>query len=252
MKVRKKRKKDILYKYNSRKSILILIMLICIIVAMITYWIYAYYSKYGEFYWDDIKLVSYTINDYVNIEGDKVYLKNINENIIANFSKNQDKIINDNNIINIDITKGIYNDILSVMISYIIKDEKSSYEEVLTLNVNLRNEKVLDNDELLNMVNTNYKSIATSIFNENIKLASDYNDKVIDAITDKEISVNEFNNNSEKYIIRIREKLPDIIKLYIEENKLHYVVSLSEIDKVCYYTNKDNRLVNIKREVGKI
>lgn len=252
MKIRKKRKKDMLYKYNLRKSILILIMLMCIIVGMISYWIYAYYNKYGKFYWDDIKLVSYTINDCVDVEGDKIYLKNVNENIIANFSDNQEEIINNNNVISVDITKGIYNGILSIMINYTIKADSNNYEEVLTLNVDLRSDKVLNNEELLNIGSTNYKSVATDIFNEYIKLANDSNNKVVDAITDKEMTVSEFNNSSEKYIIRIREKLPDIIKLYIDDNKIYYMVKLSEINKVCYYTNKDNRLVNIKKEVGKI
>ena len=79
MKLRKKKKKDIIYKYNTRKAMLILIMLICIIIAMITYWIYAYHHKYGKFYFEDIKLVSYKISDYVEMTGDIVYLKNIEE-----------------------------------------------------------------------------------------------------------------------------------------------------------------------------
>ena len=80
------------------KKLVILIMLMCMIVGMITYWIYAYYSKYNEFYWRNINLVSYTIDNYVNVEGDKIHLKNVDENIIANFIKSQDKIINDNNV----------------------------------------------------------------------------------------------------------------------------------------------------------
>lgn len=252
MKVRKKRKKDVVYKNNLRKSLLILIMLICIIVAMITYWIYAYHSKYGKNYFEEIKLVSYKINDYVDIKGDKVHLKNINDDIINSFFTSQEKIINNNNVISVDITRGIYNNILSIMINYTINDSLNNYDEVLTLNVDLRNNKVLSNDELLDIVNASYKNIATDIFNDNIKLSSDSNDVVIDAISDKKMTSSEFNNNSEKYIIRIREKLPEIIKLYIEDNKLYYIVRLSEIEEVCYYTNKDNRLVNIKREIGKI
>ena len=128
----------------------------------------------------------------------------------------------------------------------------NNYEEVLTLNIDLKKDKLLDNEDLLDRAGTSYKNIATDIFNENIKLPSDSNKIVIDSITEKELTVKEFNDNSEKYIIRIREKLPDIIKLYIEDNKVYYKVRLSEIDKVCYYTNKDNRLVNIKKEIGKI
>lgn len=252
MKIRKKRKKDMVNKYNLKKSMLILIMLICIIIAMITYWIYAYHSKYGRFYFDDIKLVNYKITDYVDVKGDMVHLKNINEDIINDFISSQENITNSNNIISVDITKGLYNGMLSVMISYTLSDDSNTYEEVLTLNIDLKNDKVLSNEELLDIVNTGYKNIATDIFNENIKLANDSNKIVIDAVSDEEMTVGDFNKKSEKYIIRIREKLPEIIKLYIEDNKVYYIIKLSEIDKVCYYTNKDNRLVNIKKEIGKI
>ena len=252
MKIKKKRKKDIENKYNVRKSILILTMLICIIIAMITYWIYAYHHKYGSFYDNDIKLVSYKVSDYVDIKGNVVYLKNMDNNIISYFDSKQESIMNNDKLISTDITKGLYNDILSIMISYTILGENGNYEEVLTLNVDLSNDKVIEDEELLNMVGTSYKNIATNIFNEYIKLASDNDIVVTDAITDKEMSVSEFNENSEKYIIRIREKLPDIMKLYIEDNKVHYIVNLREIDKVCYYTNTDNRLVNINKEIGKI
>lgn len=250
MKLRKKRKKDIQYKNNLEKALLILIMLICIIVAMITYWIYAYHSKYGETYWHDMKLISYKVNDYIDIKGDKVYIKNTSEAITRDFITKQENI--DNNIISMDITKGIYSGILSVMINYTVGGDTNNYEEVLTTNINLKSDTTLKNETLLKMAGTNYKNIATDIFDKYIKLASDSDDIIIDAITDKEMSTSEFNNNSEKYIIRIREKLPDIIKLYIEDNKLYYIVRLSEIDKVCYYTNRDNSLVNIKKEIGKI
>lgn len=250
MKVKKRRKKDTVYKYNLRKTILILTMLICIIIAMITYWIYAYYHKYGKFYFED-KIISYRVSDYIEIKGDIVHLKDIDENINKDFIRKQEDIINSNNIVSTDITKGLYKNILSIMISYTVYNNSNNNEEVLVLNIDLKNDKLLSNDDILNMIDRSYKDIATDIFNEYIKLPDDYDKKVIDIITDKEITASEFNSDSEKYIIRIREKLPEVIKLYIQDNKVYYIVNLSEIDKVCYYTNK-NRLVNIKREIGKI
>ena len=83
-------------------------------------------------------------------------------------------------------------------------------------------------------------------------MPSDSKNKVIDSITEKELTSKEFNENSEKYIIRIREKLPEVLKLYIDDNTLYGKVRLSELDKVCYYTNTNDRLVNIKIEIGKI
>lgn len=251
MKLRKKKKKDATYNYNIKKTMLILIMLICIIIAMITYWIYAYHHKYGSFYFEDIKLVSYKISDYVETKGDLVHLKNIDKNIVEEFEQNQKNILK-NNVTNIEITKEIHNDILSVMISYTISNRANNYEEIISINVNLQNNKILSNDELLKMSNSNYKNLATIIFDENIKLPSDSNKKIIDAITEKELTIKEFNNNREKYIIRIREKLPEVLKLYIEDDNLYGVVRLLEIDEVCYYTDRVDKLINIKLEIGKL
>lgn len=251
MKLRKKKKKDMINKYNTRKSMLIFIMLICVIIAMITYWIYAYHHKYGSFYFDDIKLINYKISDYLEIKGDLVYLKNIDENIIEEFENKQKNILK-SNVTNVEINKGLYENILSVMIRYTISSNSNSYEEILPINIDLQNNKSLSNDEVLNMSNSNYKKVATNIFNDNIKLPNDTKKIVIDSITEKEMTVKEFNEDSEKYIIRIREKLPEILKLYIEDNTIYGIVELSEIEKVCYYTNSDSKLVNIKIEIGKI
>ena len=102
------------------------------------------------------------------------------------------------------------------------------------------------------MANTSYKEIATSIYNEYIALPTDFKYKVTDSITDEEMTVTEFNNNSEKYIIRIREKLPDIMKLYIKDNKIYYVVRMNEINKVCYYTHTDINMNNITKEIAEL
>ena len=111
---------------------------------------------------------------------------------------------------------------------------------------------IVTNEELLNMANTSYKEIATSIYNEYIALPTDFKYKVTDSITDEEMTVAEFNNNSEKYIIRIREKLPDIMKLYIKDNKIYYVVRMNEINKVCYYTHTDINMNNITKEIAEL
>lgn len=242
--MKKKNKKD----YSNKRFILVFIMMLCLIISMSTYWVYAYHHKYGKNYYED-KFISYKVSDYVSIEGNYVYLKNISDDISDNFIRSQKEIIK-NNIIDMTVTKGIYKEILSIKISYILNAELSNYEEVLTLNIDLRNKKVLNNDEILNKINISYKEIATDIFNEYIKVNN--NQKVIDIITDEEMTGNEFNNNSEKYIIRIREKLPEIMKVYIDKEHVYYLVRKNEITKVCYYTNTDINIGYINKEIGKI
>ena len=242
--MKKKNKKD----YSNKRFILVFIMMLCLIISMSTYWVYAYHHKYGKNYYED-KFISYKVSDYVTIEGNYVYLKNISDDISNNFIRSQKEIIK-NNIIDMTVTKGIYKEILSIKISYILNADSSNYEEVLTLNIDLRNKKILNNDDILNKINVSYKEIATDIFNEYIKVSN--NQKVIDIITDEEMTGNEFNNNSEKYIIRIREKLPEIMKVYIDKEHVYYLVRKNEITKVCYYTNTDINIGYINKEIGKI
>ena len=143
------------------------------------------------------------------------------------------------------ITKGIYKEILSLKINYILQN---NIEEVLTINIDLRNKKEISNEDILNKIEKNYKELAEDIYNNYIKVED--SKKIIDIITDKELTGKELNENKEKYIIRIREKLPEVIKLYIKDNKVYYMVNIDEISKICYYTDKNIGYIN--KEIGKI
>jgi len=236
-------------KNDVKRFVLFFIMMLCLIVSMSTYWVYAYHHKYGKTYHEN-KLISYKVSDYVNIDGNIIYLKNIDDVINKDFINKQKNIINNNEIMDMTITKGIYENILSLKINYIIIKNSISYEEVLTLNIDLTNNKIIENNAILNMTNKSYKEIAIEIFDKHIKLSNNYYGNVIDTITEKEISVSEFNKNSEKYIIRIREKLPDIIGIYIKDSEVYYTVKLSDIYNVCYYADNTNKIINNK--IGEI
>lgn len=227
--MKKKNKKKNTYKYDNKRFILVFTMMFCLVISMSTYWMYAYKHKYGKNYFDN-KIISYKVSDYVDTDGNYVYLKNIDKEIINTFINKQKEVLK-NNVIDMSVTKGIYKDILSIKISYVLYGE-------------------LSNDDMIDMVNGSYKDIATDIFNEYIKINN--NREVVDAITEEKLSSSVFNNNSEKYIIRIREKLPEVMNIYIENNEVYYLVRKYEINKVCYYTNTDINMGYINKKIGKL
>ena len=234
-----------------RRTILISIMLFCIIMAMITYWIYAYYHKHYNYSIDN-KIISHRISDYLEVDGNLVYLKNITDDINNSFLKRQRGILDNNEIVDTNIDKNLDNKILSIKISYIIYGDLANHEKILTLNVDLESSSELGSQEMLDMASSNYKNIATDLFNEYIRLSGNTDKMMIDAITGEEMSSEEFNANGERYIVRIREKLPEIMSFYITDGTLFYTVKLQDLYKLCYQTNMDNATAYIKKEIGKI
>lgn len=243
-----KKKKVVKKEYDYRRTFLVFTVVFSIIIGISTYWIYAYKHKHP--YLED-NIINYKIDDYVKINGNIVSLENIDNKVVNDFISKQNKIISSNKIIDIDITKIIYKNILSIKIDYIMYGELSNYEEILTLNYDLKDNKLVDNDSLLNMTKVTYKDIADLLFNEYIKL-DDTSGMVVDAITNEKITGTEFNDNSYKYITRIRENLPDIMNLYIKDNKLYYTVKLKDINKLCYLTNMDVSSKYIDEEIDKL
>ncbi len=243
-----KKKKVVKKEYDYRRTFLVFAVVFSIIIGISTYWIYAYKHKHP--YLED-NIINYKIDDYVKINGNIVSLENIDNKVVNDFISKQNKIISSNKIIDIDITKIIYKNILSIKIDYIMYGELSNYEEILTLNYDLKDNKLVDNDSLLNMTKVTYKDIADLLFNEYIKL-DDTSGMVVDAITNEKITGTEFNDNSYKYITRIRENLPDIMNLYIKDNKLYYTVKLKDINKLCYLTNMDVSSKYIDEEIDKL
>lgn len=245
--MKKKKGKNSDYK----RIILVSSMIICIVISMCTYWMFAYKNKYGYLRINN-KIISYKVSDYVYVSGNVLYLKNIDSRINDDFVKRQRDIISNNEIIDTRVMDGIYGDILSIKISYVIYGDLANYEDVITINIDLRDDIVISNDDLIEKVSSSYMDIANDIFDNYIKLPSDYDKNIVDAIDSSEMSASEFNGNSYKYIVRIREKLPSSINLYIDDNRLYYMVRIKDINEVCYYTNIDVNMNYINREIGKL
>lgn len=247
----KKKKGEKNYNYDTKRFILIFTMMLCLVISMGSYWVFAYNHK-KKYNLDNDRIISYRISDYTRTDGNIMYLRNLDENIDKKFVDSQKNIINNNKIIDTDFRVGIYKGILSIKIAYTLYGDLANYEENVILNVDLYNNKEVSNDDMLRLCSSDYKSVATDIYEEYIKLPNTFVGTVTDTIDNSKLTKEEFNNQSEKYIIRIREKLPDVMGTYIYEDEVYYVVRLSDIYKVCYYTNVDTANVNINRKIGKI
>lgn len=234
---------------STQRLVIVSTMMIAVIIAMIIYWIFAYEHKQKA----DAPFISYRVSDYSTINGNTITLKNLPEEIITKFNNSQNNIISSQSVISTDIKRNITKNILSIKISYILYADLANYEEIITLNYDLKKQEEVSSEKLLEMTGTTYKEIAAGLFDEYIKVPHTSTRKtVVDAITEEEMTVREFNQNSEKYIIRIREKLPEVLNIYIDNNKIYGIIRQSEIEKVCYYTNRDVSMAYIEKELGKI
>lgn len=245
--MKKKKGKNSDYK----RVILVSTMFICIIISMCTYWVFAYKNKYGYLHINK-KIVSYKLSDYTYTSGDILYLKGIDSEINDDFLKRQRDITSNNRVIDTRIMSGIYSNILSIKISYVLYGDLANYEEVITVNIDLVNDTVISNDDLIDRVGSSYSDIANDIFDSYIILSDDYDKMVVDAIDNSEISASEFNRNKYKYVVRIREMLPSNISLYIDDGRLYYMVRMNDVNKLCYYTNMDSNMSYINKEIGKL
>ena len=106
----KKKKKVNIYKNDNRRFLLVLAMVISIVISMFFYWIYAYYHKYGSLPSYD-NIMHFNADYYVKVKGDMVYIENISDDINNDFLERQ-KNYSDKEIMDVDIAKGIYDNIV--------------------------------------------------------------------------------------------------------------------------------------------
>ena len=95
--MKKKNKKMNTYKYDNKRFILVFTMMFCLVISMSTYWIFAYKNKYGYLHIND-KIISYKVSDYAYVDGNIIYLKNIDNKIANDFKDKQLDIIKNNDM----------------------------------------------------------------------------------------------------------------------------------------------------------
>ena len=104
-----------------------------------------------------------------------------------------------------------------------------SYTYLNTVNIDLKNKKVLSNEEVLNLANTDFSNLATEFFNKEIT------DNKSEYIFRKSASKKELTEQKDTYIKLIKDNLDSVIYSYIKDGKVHY--KYAEVSVKLLYQN---------------
>ena len=198
-------------------------------------------SRYNDIYTGDLQIPKINLNNLSSDVKDK-FNTNMND-IISNIdevsSSLRSKIEGEytpNSSISINMDYSIYNDILSVKyVIYINRDfDLGMYIDNIYLNYDLNNNKELSNKELLDKDNIDINTISTSLFNYNILNDNNIIDKVIDSVSNEEITLDYIKENKEEYIKRISDNFDNKVNIYYGVNKIEIGYFPDEIINICY------------------
>lgn len=233
---------------------------------------------------DDVQESSYDINDYIDLEKadfsfesdrvnvEKVVFKNLDVSIVNEFYDEQNRFIDlaedsynyyasinfegissENGIIAYsDIWYQINGDILSVYYAFHFEEEIGDCVAIAVVNIDLKNNKLVSNEELLKLAGTNFEDIALNHYNNTLK-----NVKECEAsecrVQDKDynlITVDQFESNKDSYIKMITDGLEEVINCYIEDGVIKYDYSRYGIDTLYLGVGKGGCFDYITVEVG--
>lgn len=204
---------------------------------------------------DFVAIEDYNVKD-VTIK--KVNFKNLDTSLIKDFTEKQDtnikaieKLINnvledpvskeqfkDIDILEDNVWAQINDNILTVYQEYNVNLEMS-YTYLNTVNIDLKNKKVLSNEEVLNLANTDFSNLATEFFNKEI--TDNKSEYIFRKSASKECNTNdvvtkkELTEQKDTYIKLIKDNLDSVIYSYIKDGKVHY--KYAEVSVKLLYQN---------------
>ena len=204
----------------------------------------------------------YKAEDYVAIEkveiGDekinveKVVFKNLDSSLTQKFTEEQSNLIKSaeltydyfngryknenmagyyiegtNYLAKSNIWYQINKDILTVYNELKSSGELGIATTIAVINIDLKNKKVLTNEELLKLGNTSFNDIATKEYDRVVEECSKqgksfcyYDGKIRENYV--EVTLEEHKKNKEVFIKNIESKLEELIKTYIQDGKIKY------------------------------
>lgn len=196
-----------------------------------------------------------------NLEVPKITLKNMSEDIINEFENNETDILleivnsskileskienseyNPTSTINVDMDYSINNNILSIKYILTIKLDFNldSIVKTLYFNYDVENKKVLSNSELLNNLGYNTLEISEYLLDNIILKDKEMEDKVIDSLSNNEMTIKDIINNKEEYINRINDKLINL-NFYVNKDNISIEYFNDDLINICYVYDGENK-----------
>ena len=243
---------------------IIISVLIIAILSLVGYFLYANYSK------DDTVIennkITYKIEDYItiekeNVEGkndkfniEKITFKNLDASLVNDFINKQNKLINDTlnlyshwdsfNFEGLTLKEGLiaYTDIwyqlngtiLTIYYNMNFEDAIGPCNEIIVLNIDLENKKIVTNEDLLKLGNSSFEKIADEHYNKTLANAKKCSDTdLYCGVQDKDyniIKASQFEKDKDIYLNMIINGLDEAINCYIEDGKIKYDYKRYTID----------------------
>ena len=188
-----------------------------------------------------VTLEDFKVNDTITIK--KVKLNHLDDNVTKDFYSDQEKILN-----NLHVGSEQYNaehklkyfindNILSIL--YMVEETDNigtcATSKAVT-NIDLKNNKVLSEEELLSKANTSYLKIVENNYDSELKRITDSGNTDIEGVYG--ISYEDFKNNKQKYIDKGMEKVSNIIYTYVENSKIKYDYYTIKMDTMFHQVGK--------------
>lgn len=196
-----------------------------------------------------------------NLDLPKIILKNIDKDIIDDFESKENDIfleivnvsklleekINDSNYnpvstINIDMDYRVFNNILSI--KYILDIELDfgldTVTKTLFFNYDLNDKVVLSNLELLKKIDYDDYGLSLYLLDNSILKNKNLEDKVIDSVSNEEITIQSIVNNKDKYIDRIIAELNNM-DIYVDNDNIVVGYLNNNLINSCYLSHEKEK-----------
>ena len=142
------------------------------------------------------------------------------------------------NDVNTLIKAQVNSTVLSVFYEINFKLQNIDRSYIITLNIDLKTNKVLTIEDLLLKYNYNKEYISEKIFNDDVLIDTDV--IVIDKNTNISLTKSDIEKKKNEYVQRITNDFNNIIKVYIENNTLVLVYNKKDLNDLFFENDHSN------------